>query len=266
MRAVIYSETGDSGVLKLVDRPEPEPGPGEVLVRVAVSGVNPTDWKGRRGDGPGQPLAFPEVVPNQDGAGTIDAVGQGVHPGRVGQRVWLWEAAWKRANGTAQEFVALPEHQAVPLPDAALVRSGCEPRYPGAHRASVSDGRSRAARVARPRHARGSHGARAGRRGCRRPRRDRARSLVGRDGHRHGEFGREGGPRLRRRRPPRRELPNPRSVGVDPADRAGGHRSHRRGRAPHERGARRGGDRTRTERSRSMRPGTDRYRSTSAKR
>ena len=83
MRAVVYSSTGGPEVLRLVDRPEPSPGPGEVLVRVAVSGVNPTDWKARRGSAPGQPPAFPEVVPNQDGAGTIEAVGLGVDSGRA---------------------------------------------------------------------------------------------------------------------------------------------------------------------------------------
>ena len=115
MKAVVYSETGGPEVLRLVERPIPEPGPGEVRVRVAVSGVNPTDWKARAGDA----VAFPEVVPNQDGAGTVDAVGESVDPARIGERVWLWEAAWERANGTAQEYVVLPERQAVALPDDA---------------------------------------------------------------------------------------------------------------------------------------------------
>jgi NADPH:quinone reductase len=113
MKAVVYTEPGGPGVLRVVDRPVPEPGPGEVRVRVAVSGVNPTDWKAR-GRGP---LAFPEIVPNQDGAGTIDAVGEGVSETRTGERVWIWEATWKRAGGTAQEAVVLPSRQAVPLPE-----------------------------------------------------------------------------------------------------------------------------------------------------
>jgi len=86
------------------------------MVAVAVSGVNPTDWKSRVGKAAGEPLRYPEIVPNQDGSGTVTAVGDSVDPTRVGQRVWLWEAAWKRADGTAQELVALPAHQAVPLP------------------------------------------------------------------------------------------------------------------------------------------------------
>ena len=117
MRAIVYRETGGPEVLSLVERPDPEPGPGEVLVRIAISGVNPTDWKARRGDGPGQPLRFPEVVPNQDGAGTIVGVGADVDPARVGERVWLWEAARGRPNGTAQELIAIPARQAVRLPD-----------------------------------------------------------------------------------------------------------------------------------------------------
>src|SRR5215211_7968068 len=102
LRAVVYSQAG---------------GPDEVRVAVQVSGVNPTDWKARRRSGADAQLPFPEVVPNQDGAGTIDAVGDGVDPSRVGERVWLWEAAWQRADGTAQEYVVLPERQAVRLPD-----------------------------------------------------------------------------------------------------------------------------------------------------
>jgi NADPH:quinone reductase len=136
LRAITYTETGGPEVLKLIERPEPKPGPGEVLVRVAVSGVNPTDWKSRRGDRPGQPLAFPEVVPNQDGAGTIVAVGDGVAPERVGERVWLWEAARDRANGTAQELVALPASHAVPLPESASFELGASIGIPAltAHR------------------------------------------------------------------------------------------------------------------------------------
>ena len=136
MKAIVYRETGDPGVLTLVRREEPEPGPGEVLVRIAVSGVNPTDWKARRGDGPGKSLRFPEVVPNQDGSGTIEAVGADVDTGRVGERVWLWEAARHRADGTAQELVAIPSRQAVRLPDDASFDLGASVPIPAmtAHR------------------------------------------------------------------------------------------------------------------------------------
>ena len=120
----------------------PQPGPGEVRIRVQVSGVNPTDWKARRGAGPGQPPAFPEVVPNQDGAGTVDAVGPGVASTRMGERVWLWEAAWQRADGTAQEYVVLPERQAVPLPDDASFDLGASLGIPAltAHRCLTVSG------------------------------------------------------------------------------------------------------------------------------
>jgi NADPH2:quinone reductase len=135
MKAVVYSETGGPEVLRLVERPVPEPGPGEVRVAVAVSGVNPTDWKARRGSRSDQ-LPFPEVVPNQDGAGTIDAVGPGVKASRVGERVWVWEAAWERADGTAQEYVVLPERQAVRLDDGVSFDVGASLGIPAltAHR------------------------------------------------------------------------------------------------------------------------------------
>ncbi|HEX3424510.1 MAG TPA: NADPH:quinone reductase [Acidimicrobiales bacterium] len=136
MRSVIYRETGGPDVLDVVERPDPRPGPGEVLVRVGVSGVNPTDWKSRSGSGPGRPAAFPTVVPNQDGAGTIVDVGPGVDRSRIGQRVWIWEAAWQRPEGTAQELVALPEGQAVALPDEASFDLGASLGIPAltAHR------------------------------------------------------------------------------------------------------------------------------------
>jgi NADPH2:quinone reductase len=120
----------------VVERPVPEPGPGEVRVAVHVSGVNPTDWKARRGSGGDGQLPFPEVVPNQDGAGTVDAVGDGVDPSRVGERVWLWEAAWQRADGTAQEYVVLPERQAVRLHDGVSFDAGASLGIPAltAHR------------------------------------------------------------------------------------------------------------------------------------
>jgi NADPH:quinone reductase len=143
VRAVVYSETGGPEVLRVVERPVPEPGPGEVRVAVRVSGVNPTDWKARRGGSSGAQLPFPELVPNQDGSGTIDAVGDGVDAARVGERVWLWEAAWQRADGTAQQIVALPERQAVRLPDDVSFDAGASLGIPAltAHRClTVSEG------------------------------------------------------------------------------------------------------------------------------
>jgi NADPH2:quinone reductase len=111
MRAISYSRPGGPDVLQLTDRPVPEPGPGEVRVRVAFSGVNPTDWKSRTNADPG-----PDgKVPNQDGSGTVDAVGQGVDPVLIGERVWIWEAAYERAWGTAAEYTVVPARQTVLL-------------------------------------------------------------------------------------------------------------------------------------------------------
>ncbi|MDH3519775.1 MAG: NADPH:quinone reductase [Myxococcales bacterium] len=122
MQAVWYEKTGAADdVLKLTELPDPEPGPGEVRVRVASSGVNPSDVKTRAGARGG--LVWPRVVPHSDGGGVIDAVGAGVDAGRIGQRVWIWNAAWQRAHGTCAEFVALPAAQAVPLPECVDFRA-----------------------------------------------------------------------------------------------------------------------------------------------
>jgi NADPH2:quinone reductase len=143
MKAIVYTANGGPDVLALTERDIPEPGPGEVRVRVQVSGVNPTDWKSRRGT----PPAFAAMVPNQDGAGIVDAVGDNVSAERIGERVWLWEAAWQRANGTAQEYVCLPAAQAVALPDDASFDLGASLGIPAltAHRClttyELSDGR-----------------------------------------------------------------------------------------------------------------------------
>src|SRR4051812_5057052 len=138
MRAVTYSRTGDPDVLEVGDRPLRDPGPGEVRVRIMVSGVNPTDWKSRRGAKAGEPLPFPEVVPNQDGAGVVDAVGSGVEHFQVGDRVWLALAAYQRADGgTAQEFAVLPAERVFPLPGQAGFDVGASLGVPAitAHRA-----------------------------------------------------------------------------------------------------------------------------------
>jgi NADPH:quinone reductase len=118
MRAVVYTETGEADVLRLVDRPVGEPGPGEVRVRIHRSGVNPTDWKSRAGSRPGVSVD-PAQVPNQDGAGVVDAVGPGVESALLGLRVWVWEAAYQRADGTAQELALVPARNVALLPDLA---------------------------------------------------------------------------------------------------------------------------------------------------
>ena len=140
MRAIVYRS--DDPTLRLTERAQPAPGEGEVLVRMAISGVNPTDWKGRRSPYPGTPSGV-ELVPNQDGAGTIIDVGPGVDRARVGERVWLWEAAWQRADGTAQEAVAIPADRAVALPESASFELGASLGIPSmtAHRClTVAEG------------------------------------------------------------------------------------------------------------------------------
>jgi NADPH2:quinone reductase len=121
VRAAFYRRQGPaSEVLEIGEQPTPVPGSGEVRVRVRASGVNPSDWKVRRG-GFGRGLSAPLVIPHSDGAGEIDRVGPGV-PDRVGERVWLWNGEWKRPFGTAAEYIVLPSEQAVPLPDLSRSR------------------------------------------------------------------------------------------------------------------------------------------------
>jgi NADPH2:quinone reductase len=135
MRAVVYTESGDTSVLEVVERPVPEPGTGEVRVRIVRAGVNPTDWKFRAG-GMGE-LAFPEIVPGQDGSGIVAAVGPGVTDLAVGDRVWTMLAQHTRPGGTAQEHVVLPTANVTVLPDAASYDLGASLGVPAvtAHRA-----------------------------------------------------------------------------------------------------------------------------------
>ncbi len=150
MKAIVYSSPGPSSVLSLVEREVPEPGPGEVRVRVAVSGVNPTDWKARAGSG--RALAFAENVPNQDGAGVVDAVGDGVDAVAVGDRVWVQLAAHERPTGTAQEYTVVPVSRAVRLPDGIDFATAASLGVPAvtAHRALTvhEDGPARLSRGA----------------------------------------------------------------------------------------------------------------------
>jgi NADPH:quinone reductase len=136
MRAIEYSHTGSADVLTLVDRESPTPGPGEVVVRIAVSGVNPTDWKSRQGAGGGAALPRAQV-PNQDGAGVVESVGSGVTSVSPGERVWVWDAAYQRADGTAQELALLPASRVVPLPAGVSFDVGASLGIPAltAHRA-----------------------------------------------------------------------------------------------------------------------------------
>src|SRR5512132_2716287 len=136
MRAITYARLGDPSVLELVEKPIPEPGDGEVRIRVLVSGVNPTDWKSRSGAFGGG--ATEETVPNHDGAGVVDEVGAGVTGLGVGDRVWVTLAGDGRpAGGTAQEFTVVPAERAFALPAGADFELGASIGIPAvtAHRA-----------------------------------------------------------------------------------------------------------------------------------
>ena len=125
MRAAFYTEQGPArAVLRIGEQPEPVPGPGEVRVRLRASGVNPSDWKVRRG-GFGRGLMAPLIIPHSDGAGDIDLIGPGVAD-RVGERVWIWNGQWKRPHGTAAEYIVVPQAQAVRLPaDTGYAEAAC---------------------------------------------------------------------------------------------------------------------------------------------
>ncbi|HEU0203780.1 MAG TPA: NADPH:quinone reductase [Burkholderiaceae bacterium] len=113
MRAAWYSRNGEArDVLEVGELPAPMPAAGEVRIKLATSGVNPSDVKSRSG----RPLNSQRIVPHSDGAGVIDAAGQGVPANRIGERVWIWNGQWQRPMGTAAEYIVLPESQAVPLP------------------------------------------------------------------------------------------------------------------------------------------------------
>jgi NADPH2:quinone reductase len=123
MRAAYYEKNGSAAeVLHVGDVETPQPGPGEVRVKLKTSGVNPSDVKTRAGTA--RKIAYPRVIPQSDGAGVIDAVGAGVAASRVGERVWTWNGAWKRPFGTAAEYIVLPQAQAVKLPDAISFDAG----------------------------------------------------------------------------------------------------------------------------------------------
>lgn len=144
MKAAWYERPGPAEeVLVVGEMPTPSPQPGEVLVRVAVSAAHPSDVKLRAGGRPGAAgLPFPRIIPHSDGAGTIEAVGEGVDPGRVGERVWLWNGQWNRPFGTCAEYIALSEFQAPRLPDAASFADGACLGIPAltAHACLFNDG------------------------------------------------------------------------------------------------------------------------------
>jgi NADPH2:quinone reductase len=146
MKAAYYESKGAArDVLRIGEIERPVPASGEVLVRVHASGVNPTDTKGRGGFRGNTAMPFPRIVPHQDGAGVIEAVGDGVPQSRIGERVWLYEAQWQRPYGTAAEYVSLPSIQAVHLPASVDFAEGACLGIPAmtAHRCVFADGEVR---------------------------------------------------------------------------------------------------------------------------
>ncbi len=123
MRAASYERNGSAReVLRVGEVETPQAGPGEVRVKLAASGVNPSDVKSRQGLT--RKIAWPRVIPHSDGAGVIDQVGESVPQSRIGERVWVWNGQWKRACGTAADYIALPAEQAVKLPDPVTFEAG----------------------------------------------------------------------------------------------------------------------------------------------
>ncbi len=123
MRAAFYEKNGTAReVLRVEEVETPQAGPGEVRVKLATSGVNPSDVKSRQGST--RKIAWPRVIPQSDGAGIIDQTGEGIAKSRIGERVWVWNGQWKRAFGTACEYITLPAAQAVKLPDKISFEAG----------------------------------------------------------------------------------------------------------------------------------------------
>ncbi|HMJ43827.1 MAG TPA: NADPH:quinone reductase [Pseudolabrys sp.] len=140
MRAAYYEQNGSArDVLRVGDVPTPHAGPGEVRVKLATSGVNPSDVKARQGS---RKIAWPQLIPQSDGAGVIDQVGDGVSKSHIGERVWVFNGQWKRPFGTAAEYIAIPAAMAVKLPDNVSFEEGACLGIPAmtAHHATVLAG------------------------------------------------------------------------------------------------------------------------------
>ena len=196
MRAAYYEKNGPArDVLRLGEVETPQPGPGEVRVKLAVSGVNPSDVKWR--EGRTRKIAFPRVIPHSDGAGLIDMVGDGVAAARVGERVWTWNAQWKRAFGTCAEYVVLPAALAVPPARPCELRGRRLFRHSGDDRLPRGGGRRSVGRFDHPGVRRRRHG---------RPLRHPVCQGARRRRHHHGELGGKGQARRGRRRRPRDRL------------------------------------------------------------
>ncbi len=143
MRAAYYDSKGPAGdVLRVGTVDTPAPAADEVLVRVRASAVNPSDTKTRSGWRATSAMPYPRIIPHQDGAGVVEAVGSRVGSVRVGNRVWIYEAQWQRPYGSGAEYVALPAERVVRLPDVVSFTHGACLGIPAmtAHRCVFADG------------------------------------------------------------------------------------------------------------------------------
>jgi len=143
MKAAYYERKGPAHqVLQFGVQPKPEPQAGEVRVRLQVSAVNPSDVKSRGIHRGVLTMPFPVIIPHQDGAGVIDAVGAGVNPARIGERVWIYEAVLGRPFGTCAQYTTVPDRNAVRLPDHVDFTVGACMGIPAmtAHRCVLADG------------------------------------------------------------------------------------------------------------------------------
>lgn len=140
MYAAWYEKNGPAAeVLQVGELPDPQPGPGEVRIRLHASAVNPSDVKARAGS---RPIKWPRVVPDSDGAGVVDRVGAGVNSRRAGERVWTFNGQWERPFGTSAQYIVLPAALAVPLPTSLSWEQGACLGIPvmTAHRCLFADG------------------------------------------------------------------------------------------------------------------------------
>lgn len=148
MKAAFYENQGDPyEVLQIGEVLKPSPGKGEVLVKIAVSGLNPSDIRVRTGSLGA--MAFSRIIPHQDGSGTIEAVGEGIDPARLNERVWIYQAQYGRSSGTAAEYVVVPSGQAILLPVNTTFEVGASLGVPAitAHNCLFADGDIRGKRV-----------------------------------------------------------------------------------------------------------------------
>jgi len=143
VQAIWYESTGPARrVIECGEIDAPDPAVGEVRVRLGASGVNPSDTK-RRAGWIGLAMGHRRIIPHSDGAGTVDRVGAGIDEGRIGERVWVWNAQGAdRPFGTAAEYVVVPADQAVPLPEGVDFATGAGLGVPArtAHYAVFGDG------------------------------------------------------------------------------------------------------------------------------